>query len=34
MSDAAATFEQRGKLTRNAALASVAVASILLLLKA
>lgn len=34
MSETAANFEQRGKLTRNAALASVAVASILLLLKA
>lgn len=34
MSEAAANFEQRGKLTRNAALASVAVATILLLLKA
>lgn len=34
MSEAAASFEQRGRLTRNAALASVAVAAILLLLKA
>ncbi len=34
MNDTAASFEQRGKLTRGAAMASVAVASILLLLKA